>query len=87
MPPTPALPFIGITGVVSSASFQHELCVGLPVTLLKLPGVPPPRPVIFLFLRGLAAEHHQSLVIGERVGVNKRTYGLVNRLQDDLGEI
>jgi len=47
MPPTPALPFIGITGVVSSASFQHELCVGLPVTLLKLPGVPPPRPVIF----------------------------------------
>jgi hypothetical protein len=47
MPPTPALPFIGITGVVSSASFQHEICVGLPVTLLKLPGVPPPRPAIF----------------------------------------
>ena len=86
MPPTPALPFIGITGVVSSESSQHVLCVELPVTLLKLPGVPPPRPVIFLFLRSLAAEYHQSLVIGERVSVNKRTYGLVNRLQDYLGE-
>ena len=47
MQPTPALPFIGITGVVSLVSYQHVLCVGLPVTLLKLPGVPPPRPVIF----------------------------------------
>lgn len=66
----PVLLFIGIYRyLVTEIIALHGLRVVLPVALLRLPGVSPPRPVIFLWTGAL--EDNQGQVIRSRSFINK----------------